>query len=147
MQIEITSFAACVSGLTLWRGKVGSLTKTWPGSRTAAVQFSPFSQLGLDKNGRATINDRSTNYIRKKNAKTAFLLKPPHHKGTEVTAGSDEWWVLSSFRLKCSSWSQGWENVIKSWWKGFVTILLFLGIPSVVLTVSTTVFISGTGTL
>lgn len=60
------SFAVCVSGLTLWRGKEESLTKTWPGSRTAAGQVSPFSQQGLDMNGRASINDRSKNYISKK---------------------------------------------------------------------------------
>lgn len=49
-------------------------------------------------------------------------------------------------RLRCSSWEQGWRNVIKPWWKKFLTLLLFLGVPLVALTVSTTVFISGTGT-
>lgn len=31
----------------------------------------------------------------KKNAETTFILEPPHRKSTEVTAGSDERWLLS----------------------------------------------------
>lgn len=36
-------------GLTEWTGKAGSLTKTWPGNKTGAVQISPSLQLVLKK--------------------------------------------------------------------------------------------------
>lgn len=109
-------------GLTEWTGKAGSLTKTWPGNKTGAVQISSSLQLVLKKSHHKWQTDRAQ-----------FLstsLIPLHKalKATHISAAGRDGKLQHLIWIVRHQQSTGLQAVLKTLhlhksWKSYLDIL------------------------